>query len=231
VNLIFTNPWGFLALLGIPLLILIHYLRRRAKVVTVSTLFLLKRTQRESKAGRRFETFSNSLPFWLQIFAVLLLTWILVKPRYGNSRVTQQIAIVLDSSASMQSLREGFVEKLRPHLESMSGGADHASYIVLDHNPRRGRIYQGDDAEELLERLRDWNPTDGALDPTRGVWWGQRAWSFISPIMMDPSSRFRPFAFRSGRVGVIAASPACPLRKRMRDRFGRRLSGITVMKF
>jgi hypothetical protein len=72
----------------------------------------------------------------------------------------------LDSSASMQSLREGFVEKLRPHLESMSGGADHASYIVLDHNPRRGRIYQGDDAEELLERLRDWNPTDGALDPT-----------------------------------------------------------------
>jgi hypothetical protein len=166
VNLIFTNPWGFLALLGIPLLILIHYLRRRAKVVTVSTLFLLKRTQRESKAGRRFETFSNSLPFWLQIFAVLLLTWILVKPRYGNSRVTQQIAIVLDSSASMQSLREGFVEKLRPHLESMSGGADHASYIVLDHNPRRGRIYQGDDAEELLERLRDWNPTDGALDPT-----------------------------------------------------------------
>ena len=89
MNLILTNPWGLLALLGIPLLILIYYLRRKAQVVTVSTLFLLKRTQRESKAGKRFETFSNSLPFWLQVLAILLLTWILVQPRYGNHRVTQ----------------------------------------------------------------------------------------------------------------------------------------------
>lgn len=166
MNLVFTNPWGFLALLGIPLLVLIYYLRRKAQVVTVSTLFLLKRTQRESKAGRRFETFSNSLPFWLQVLAVLLLTWILVEPRYGNHRVTQQIAIVVDSSASMQPLRETLSEKLRKHLEEMKGTADHASYIVLDHDPRRPRIYQGDNADDLLQRLEDWNPTDGALDPT-----------------------------------------------------------------
>jgi len=169
MNLVFTNPLGFLALLGIPLLVLIYYLRRRAQVVTVSTLFLLKQTQRESKAGRRFETFSNSLPFWLQILAVLLLTWILVKPRHGNSRVTQQIAIVIDSSASMQPLQKGLAEKLRPHLDAMAGNADHASYVVLDHDPRRARIYQGDDAEELLKSLDDWNPTDGALDPTASL--------------------------------------------------------------
>ena len=169
MNLIFTNPWGFLALLGIPLLVLIYYLRRQAKVVTVSTLFLLKRTQRESRAGRRFETFSNSLPFWLQILAVLLLTWILVGPKYGNHRVTQQIAIVVDSSASMQPVREDLEEKLRAALVKMKGSADHASYIVLDHDPRRPRIYQGDQVDELLERMSEWNPRDGALDPTASL--------------------------------------------------------------
>jgi hypothetical protein len=166
MNLILTNPWGLLALLGIPLLILIYYLRRKAQVVTVSTLFLLKRTQRESKAGKRFETFSNSLPFWLQVLAILLLTWILVQPRYGNHRVTQQIAIVVDSSASMQPLRGVIAEKLRSHLSQMKGTADHASYIVIDHDPRRPRMYQGDDAGALLDRFDNWNPTDGALDPT-----------------------------------------------------------------
>jgi hypothetical protein len=165
VNLVFGNPWGFLGFLGIPLLVLIYYLRRRAQVETVTTLFLLARTQRETKAGRRFETFSNSLPFWLQVLAVLLLTWLLVNPRYGNNRVTQQIAVVMDSSASMQALKKSLPEKLREALEKLKGSSDHASYLVLDHNPRNPRIYQGDQIDDLVKRLDDWDPRDGALDP------------------------------------------------------------------
>ena len=169
MNLVFTNPWGFLGLLGIPALVLIYYLRRRAQVVTVSTLFLLKRTQRESKAGRRFETFSNSLPFWLQIFAVLLLTWILVAPRYGARRMVRQIAVVVDSSSSMQPLKGEMRKKLTGVFEHLKGDADEASYIVLDHDPRRPRIYQGDDLEDLLSQMDRWDPLDGALDPSASL--------------------------------------------------------------
>ncbi|MEN8679570.1 MAG: VWA domain-containing protein [Akkermansiaceae bacterium] len=169
MNLVFSNPWGFLALLGIPLLVVIYYLRRRAKVVTVTTLFLLKRTQRESKAGRRFETFSNSFPFWLQVLAVLLLTWLLVGPKYGESRRIRQIAIVVDSSASMQPVKEDLWETLSVALEKLKGDADEASFIVLDHDPKRARIYQGNDPEALLQRMEDWEPTDGALDPTASL--------------------------------------------------------------
>lgn len=169
MSLVLTNPWGLLALLGIPALILIYYLRRQARVVTVSTLFLLQRSERESRAGRRFETFSNSLPFWIQVLAVLLLTWILVQPRYGHHRVTRQIAIVVDSSASMQPLREVLAEKLQPHLDLLQGSADHSSFIVLDHDPRRPRLYQGDDPRALLRSFEGWNPSDGALDPTAAL--------------------------------------------------------------
>lgn len=169
MTLIFGNPWGFSGLLGIPLLVLIYYLRRRARVVTVTTLFLLGRTQRESKAGRRFETFSNSLPFWLQVLAVLLLTWLLVDPKYGNHRVTRQIAVVLDSSASMQPLRESLPEKLAEALTTVKGSADHASYFVLDHDPREPRIYAGDRLDDLKKNLAAWNPTDGARDPAASL--------------------------------------------------------------
>ncbi|MGB0775204.1 MAG: hypothetical protein ACPGUY_05125, partial [Akkermansiaceae bacterium] len=45
---------------------LIHFLQRRAKVETISTLFLLRQTQRESTSGRRFDRLVNSVPLWLQ---------------------------------------------------------------------------------------------------------------------------------------------------------------------
>ncbi len=39
--MIILNPWGFLALLGIPIVVYIHMLQRRSKRIPVSTLFLL----------------------------------------------------------------------------------------------------------------------------------------------------------------------------------------------
>ena len=72
MNIVLTNPAGFFALLGIPMVILIHFLQRQAKVLPVSTLFLLAHTQRESVSGRRFDRLTNSVPLWLQILMVLL---------------------------------------------------------------------------------------------------------------------------------------------------------------
>ena len=48
-----TNPLGLLALLGIPAVLAIHFLQRKAVELPVSTLFLLERTQREAASGRR----------------------------------------------------------------------------------------------------------------------------------------------------------------------------------
>ena len=44
----FANPLGLLALFGIPALLAIHFLQRKARVLTVSTLFLLDHTRREA---------------------------------------------------------------------------------------------------------------------------------------------------------------------------------------
>ncbi len=96
-----ANPLGLLALIAIPIVIAIHFLQRRAQVIPSSTLFLLEKTQKESASGRKFDRLMNSIPLWLQLLIVLLITWLLVQPRFVKSNSTQRIAIVLDSSASM----------------------------------------------------------------------------------------------------------------------------------
>jgi len=208
MNLVLTNPWGLLGLLGVPALILIYYLRRRAKVVTISTVFLLKKAQRESAAGRRFDHFNNSLPFWLQLLGILLLTFILTQPRYEKNRTIQQIVIVIDSSASMQPLKATLADELRSRLPALQGDAEHASFLLLDHEPRRPRLYQGDDPEALLDSLSQWNPTDGALDPRASI---RLARSLVGPsgvvvFLTDHDGPTLPFSAQRLALGEARAN-------------------------
>ena len=141
MSIILTNPAGFFALLGIPVVILIHFLQRQAKVIPVSTLFLLARTQRESVSGRRFDRLTNSVPLWLQILMVLFLTWLLVLPRYIKPNSTQQVAIVLDSSASMSVFRENMVNRLRDHLPGLQGNASRLQIYIFESAEDKPIVY------------------------------------------------------------------------------------------
>lgn len=158
----FANPYGLLALLAIPAVLAIHFFQRRAKPLPVSTLFLLNQTQRESASGRRFDRLLNSPPLWLQLLMVLLLTWFLVEPRYQKQQSVQRIAVVLDSSASMQVFKEKIVLKLEKELEELQGRASSAEYFLLDSNPENPRIYHGDSRDELFKALETWEPREGA---------------------------------------------------------------------
>ena len=71
--IILANPLGLLALLGIPTILAIHFLQRKAREIPVSTLFLLDQTRREAASGRRFDRLIPSIPLWMQLLAVLLL--------------------------------------------------------------------------------------------------------------------------------------------------------------
>ncbi|MDP7657568.1 MAG: BatA domain-containing protein, partial [Roseibacillus sp.] len=132
MNIVLTNPAGFFALLGIPALILIHFLQRQARVIPISTLFLLAHTQRESLSGRRFDRFTNSIPLWLQLLMVLLLTWLLVLPRYVRPASTQQVAVVLDSSASMSVFKDKLVSSLREKLPPLQGSASRLQLYLFE---------------------------------------------------------------------------------------------------
>lgn len=150
-------------------MLLIHFLQRRAKVVPVATLFLLERTQRESVSGRRFERLINSVPLWMQLLAVLLLTWLLVEPRYRKARTVQRVAVVLDASASMEVFREPLAKRLADELPRLVGPAASAEFTLFESVPGGPRLYAGGSADDLLAAVRGWRPRAGVTDPTHAL--------------------------------------------------------------
>lgn len=164
-----SNPWGLIALLGIPAVLVIHFLQRKAKELPISTLFLLEHTRREAASGRRFERLIPSIPLWMQLLAVLLLTWILVEPRYRKSGSVQRIAIVIDSSASMGVFKAAAIARLKEILPSLHGQAAEVQMTVFESLPNRPRIHAGSSIEELTRALESWQPVSGPVDPTQAL--------------------------------------------------------------
>jgi len=163
----FANPVGLWALLGIPAIILIHFLQRKALTIPVSTLFLLEKTQREASTGRNFDRITNSIPLWMQLLGVLLLTWLLVEPRFPLARSTQRIAIVIDSSASMSVYKERLIEQLKEQIPSLKGLATDVEFILFESAPGKPRLYAGNKIEDMLAAIVQWRPLAGLTDQSQ----------------------------------------------------------------
>ncbi len=164
-----ANPLGLLALLGIPAVLAIHFLQRKAVELPVSTLFLLERTRRDAASGRRLERIIPSIPLWMQLLAVLLLAWFLAEPRVQKSGSVQRIAIVLDSSASMGVFKSQAIARLLDELPRFQGPASSIELTVIESAPNRPRLYAGSSPDELRTVLEKWQPLDGLTDPTQAL--------------------------------------------------------------
>lgn len=164
-----ANPLGLLALLGIPAVLAIHFLQRKAVELPVSTLFLLERTQRDAASGRRLERIIPSVPLWMQLLAILLLAWFLAEPRLQKEGSVQRIAVVLDSSASMGVFKQDAITRLTSELPRFQGPAAAVEFTVIESAPSRPRLYAGKSLDDLKAALEKWQPLDGLTDPTQAL--------------------------------------------------------------
>ncbi|MGB8854766.1 MAG: BatA domain-containing protein [Pirellulales bacterium] len=158
-----ANPWGLLALSVIPVIVAIHFLQEQSRRVRTSTLFLLEHAQPTSEGGFRLERFRNSLPFWMQILAACALAWLLADPRWVQSQARQTVAVVLDSTASMQAFRRETLDGLAARLRSWEAAADRTDWHLLETGPRRPPLYAGRSLTELLAAAEArWQPMLGS---------------------------------------------------------------------
>jgi len=157
----FANQLGLWALVGIPIVVLIHFLQRQSQEVTISTLFLLQQMQRESVEGRKFERLRSSVPLWLQLLMVCLLTWLLAQPRWLRSDSVQPLAIVLDESASMGAFQKEAKEQLAASLKTLSNSVTRSEFYVLGSSLSGSNLYRGADLDELIVSLEKWQPNLG----------------------------------------------------------------------
>jgi hypothetical protein len=163
--LVFANPIGFWALLGIPAILLIHFLQRQSQTLPSSTLFLLDAIDRQSLRGRKVDRLRNSIPLWLQLLGVLLLTWLLIEPRWNSGNSVQRIVLVLDSSASMKAFREEAIEQIEKEIPRLTFHSTETAYTLLESHLQGNRLYRGVSLAELLDSLETWEPSNSAHSP------------------------------------------------------------------
>lgn len=157
-----ANPWGLLAFGAIPLLVGIYFLRERSREVHISTLFLLKHSHPTTTGGLRFEQFRNTFPFWLQILAICILTWLLTEPRWLRIENRYTMVVVLDSSASMQAFKNNTLSTLTNRLNKWSASAKQTDWHLLETGPRRPPLYAGSVVADLLKAADEqWDPNLG----------------------------------------------------------------------
>ncbi|WFB35378.1 BatA domain-containing protein [Kiritimatiellota bacterium B12222] len=161
----FLNPLAFWGLLALPVIVAIHFLQSRNRREEISTLFLLELLPEETRSGAVFSYLRNGLQLWMQLLAVLLLSFMLAGPLWLREESVQSIAVVVDSSLSMQAFTEELYTQVDALSAELDGSAGRSEWWVLPSDATRRGLLSAGDREGLLEALAQLKPVSGPHSP------------------------------------------------------------------
>lgn len=164
----FLNPAALYGLLALPLLLIPYLIRRKPRRVIFSSLLLL--TEPSRRAGSRpLGKLRLPLIFFLQLLLLTLLILALGEPVFSVR--TSNIAIVLDNSASMQTLegqRTRFAlaqEKARGLLADLGPAGRVDLYLTVPRLEKvRGATLAPVEAARALAALAPYDLADALID-------------------------------------------------------------------
>lgn len=156
---VFTFPLAFLALLAVPLLLAIYWLRNRAKERRVSSLLLWLDEKQRWDGGQRIHRLQTPLLFFLELAAILLLVMAAAKPLMRAGDSARPLVVVLDDSFSMQagggdSSRNRAVKAVERELRATP--YDPVRFVLAGEMPQVLAEVAGN-ADQAIKRLQDWN--------------------------------------------------------------------------
>lgn len=166
----FFQPWGFFALIGIPIIILMYLLKQKYKEQTVSSLFLWKKAESYSMAQQPWQKLKKNLLMILQIIFVLLLAAALANPYIMGITETSHTVFALDCSLSMQakdaeegkSRLEQAVSEIKKQIEQASPN-EKFSIVFLKDTPEIV-LSSSTDKKALLKQVENVKATNGGVN-------------------------------------------------------------------
>lgn len=155
---IFTLPFAFLALLAVPALVAIYWLRNRARERRVSSLLLWLEERQRWDGGRRVHRLQTPLLFFLELLAILLLAAAAAGPVLRAGDAARPLVVVLDDSFSMGA---GTSERARDRAARAIGSElrgnryNSVRFVLAGESPQLlGEA--GEDAGAALRLLQGW---------------------------------------------------------------------------
>lgn len=159
-----TNTAGLWALLGIPLILAIHFLQHRTRVRLTATMFLLESLAPEAATGRNWDRLRSSRALWLQLLAVLLLAWVLAAPCWVRQDAEQTVVFIMDDSANMYPFREEAVQAVAEDMENIGKQGIPTTWVLMGSRPARLPFYRGNNRNAALQSLSRWMPDAATHD-------------------------------------------------------------------
>lgn len=157
---VFTFPLAFLALLAVPLLLAIYWLRNRAKEQQVSSLLLWLDERQRWDGGRRLHKLQTPLLFFLELLAILLLATATAKPLMKSGDAARSLVVVLDDSFSMlagadasSNVRSRAIQAIERELKS--NRYEPLRFVLAGETPQVLAETTGN-AEQVIRQLQNW---------------------------------------------------------------------------
>ncbi len=164
----FANPAALWLLATIPPLAALYFLKVRRKRVRVPTLLLWAQVVENQRTARPFDRFRRHLLFFLQLLALLLLTFALAGPSVpGRQFLGRSVVWIIDGSGSMQAKAPGpsrFALAQELALEGIGRlqGGDEGMVVLAGPEPRVVASFTRDH-EHLAQAVRAMQPTGAAV--------------------------------------------------------------------
>lgn len=154
--------WG---LIGLPVILGIHFLQSRNRQEEVSSLFLLELLPEETRSGAIFSYIRNGLQLWMQLLAVLLFTVLLARPMWLREGSIQSIAVVVDSSVSMKAFERERDIELRRIVDELEGSAGKTEWWLSPSDASYPSILRAGAKEDVLSSLENLSHWSGPHSP------------------------------------------------------------------
>ena len=131
--MIFLNPLGLLALIGIPVIILIYILRNKFNEQTVASTYLWELSEKFFKRRNPLSGITGLISLILQILTVTMIALAIARPVFIIPEAAGEYCFVLDGSGSMNSVSGGetLYERAKEEIEDVIDDASGGSTFTL----------------------------------------------------------------------------------------------------
>ena len=169
------HPWAAWFAAGVPVIVLLYFLRLKRRPLTVSTLMFWQRAMQESGRRAFFQKFRHLLSLLLHVLIFLLLLGALARPIFDRGILEGSATVlILDTRARMQATEPGgrtrfeTARQLAQDYARQAGGAREFALLTLGPAPTVAVPFTGDE-KLLLDSLARIAPTDATRDTASAV--------------------------------------------------------------
>lgn len=167
--MILHSPWGLMALLAVPVIIILYLLKQKHEDYIISSVYLWQNALQDIEANAPWQKLKKNILMFLQIAAVILLALLLAEPAikmYNNN--SESVMLVIDCSLSMQSTdikpnRFEAAKKDAINLVESCNSNTKFTLIVSGSTPHIV-LSQTNDKDRVIQEIQNLKVSDTAQD-------------------------------------------------------------------